>query len=159
MFVVICTVDFYFNVSVTCSISCCLWRVPYPAVCDTLMDPWNTCMYVCMYVDTGHQADARKNVRKGLSHVSRMCYICVWLWGGSVCKTFDIHVFWCIWYETINSILLSPRCPQGGSTRLWLLRCRITKENLRFLQYLPQNLRKRIRRDIRLHWRKQKGGL
>jgi len=140
---------FHILLSVTCSISCCLWHT-YGSM---------EYMHVCMYVDTGHQTAARKNVRKGLSHVSRMCYICVWWWGGTVCKTFDIHVFWCIWYETINSILLSPRCPQGGSTRLWLLRCRITKENLRFLQYLPQNLRKRIRRDIRLHWRKQKDGL
>jgi hypothetical protein len=32
------------------------------------------------------------------------------------------------------------------------------KRRLRFLQYPPQNLRKRIRRDIRLHWGEQKGG-
>ena len=69
MFVVICTVDFCIYVSMTCSLSCCL--------CDTLrpMDPWN----VCMYVDAGHQAAARKNVRKGLSHVSVTCYTSVWL--------------------------------------------------------------------------------
>jgi len=39
MLVVICTVGFYFYVSMTCSISCCL--------CDTHMDPWNACVYVC----------------------------------------------------------------------------------------------------------------
>jgi len=52
MFVVICTVDFYIYVFMTCYIFYCL--------CDTLMDPWNACMYICMYVDTGHQAAAKK---------------------------------------------------------------------------------------------------
>jgi len=30
----------YIYVFMTCSTPCCL--------CDTLMDPWNICMYVCM---------------------------------------------------------------------------------------------------------------
>ena len=40
MFVVFYTVNWYICVFMTCSTSCCLY--------DTLMDPWNVCMYVCM---------------------------------------------------------------------------------------------------------------
>ena len=49
MFTVFDTVNLYICVFMTCSTSCCL--------CDTLMDPWNVCvfiyyvgMYVCTYL-------------------------------------------------------------------------------------------------------------
>jgi len=41
MFIVFYTVKIvYICVYMTCSTSCCL--------CDTLMDVWNVCMYVCI---------------------------------------------------------------------------------------------------------------
>jgi hypothetical protein len=42
MLVVFYTVNLYVYVFKTCSTSCCLY--------DTLMDPWNVEMHVCMYM-------------------------------------------------------------------------------------------------------------
>jgi hypothetical protein len=42
MFIVLYTVNLHFCVFMTCSKSYCLY--------DTLMDPWNLCMHVCIYV-------------------------------------------------------------------------------------------------------------
>jgi len=44
MFVGFYSVILYICVMMTCSTSYCLY--------DTLMDPWNVCMYVCMHVCT-----------------------------------------------------------------------------------------------------------
>jgi len=41
IFVVFCTVNLYISIFMTCFASCCLY--------DSLMDPWNVYMYVCMH--------------------------------------------------------------------------------------------------------------